>query len=229
MRDKRFYEQLEAWHRDGEYQMIIGVIEALPDDERDYFLTSTLARAYNNLAVMSDDTDDIDRDMLERAAALLSGIADEGKNDALWNFRLGYSLFYLGKTADAHRYFLRASELDPSDRDAVEFISMCRSLLDDRDRGGFTAGDRLTVEAHIRRHFGDYSRLLREKLPSGDELDIWIIPPSTEHANYTLITHGMSAHRLNVPDELAENGLDRAELLISIPPDADLEACLDSG
>ncbi len=35
MRGNRFYEQLEAWDREGEHRFVIGVIEALNEKERD--------------------------------------------------------------------------------------------------------------------------------------------------------------------------------------------------
>ena len=40
---------------------------------------------------------------------------------------------------------------------------------------------------------------------------------------YTLVTMGMGAHRMNVPEELAEYKLERAELAIALPPDWKLD------
>ena len=40
-----------------------------------------------------------------------------------------------------------------------------------------------------------------------------------EHDYYTLVTMGMGAHRMNVPEELAEYKLERAELAIALPKD----------
>ena len=39
----------------------------------------------------------------------------------------------------------------------------------------------------------------------------------------TLVTMGMGAHRMNVPEELAEYKLERAELAIALPPDWKLD------
>ena len=38
-------------------------------------------------------------------------------------------------------------------------------------------------------------------------------PPSEERDYYTLVTMGMGAHRMNVPEELAEYKLERRSLL----------------
>ena len=41
---------------------------------------------------------------------------------------------------------------------------------------------------------------------------------------YTLVTMGMGAHRMNVPEDLSEYKLQRAELVICLPPYWDLES-----
>ena len=228
MKDKNFYEQLEAWHRDGEYQMIIGVIEALPETELDYDLISSLARAYNNLAVVGTDDAYTDRDMLERAASLLYSVEDEGQSCAIWNYRLGYSLFYLDRYEDALFYFERAAELDPDDDDTAYFIGLCNNYIASKDASPelYDEDELSAVEEHIKEHFGDFPNVLHEIYSPDIHLDICVIPPCEGHDCYTLVTLGMGAHRMNVPEELSDEPLDRAELMISLPPDWDMDACL---
>ncbi len=43
-------------------------------------------------------------------------------------------------------------------------------------------------------------------------------PPSPERNYYILMTHGMGAHAMNVPEDLAGQKLERAELFICLPP-----------
>ena len=50
-------------------------------------------------------------------------------------------------------------------------------------------------------------------------MDICVVPPSAERDYCTLVTMGMGAHRMNVPEELAEYKLERAELAIALPKD----------
>ena len=50
----------------------------------------------------------------------------------------------------------------------------------------------------------------------------WYRPPR-ERDYYTLVTMGMGAHRMNVPEELAEYKLERAELAIALPADWKLD------
>ena len=47
-------KQIEQWHDDNEFSLIIKAIDDLPADERTPELISQQARAYNNLAVMGD-------------------------------------------------------------------------------------------------------------------------------------------------------------------------------
>ena len=51
--DEVFYQRIEEWHRDGEHEQIVEFVLQVPPEERDYRLTSALARAYIN---MEDET-----------------------------------------------------------------------------------------------------------------------------------------------------------------------------
>ena len=95
-KDEALLRQLEQWNEENEYRRIIDAIEAIPQGERDYFLTCQLARAYNNLVVMADG----EPGFLERAAALLESVREEGKDDPLWHYRLGYSLYHQGRVRE---------------------------------------------------------------------------------------------------------------------------------
>lgn len=58
------------------------------------------------------------------------------------------------------------------------------------------------------------------RLPHRDiHVDIFIVEPTAERNYYTLVTSGMGAHRMNVPKELAEYKLERAEIVVYLPAD----------
>ena len=101
---------VSKWHDAEEHQAIINALEQLPEAERDAEAISLLARAYNN---QSDYV---------KAEALLESIRQEGEDDALWNFRMGYALFYQDREREALPYFTKAAALDPEDPDAPTFI-----------------------------------------------------------------------------------------------------------
>ena len=82
--DTELLGQLQRWHEEDQYQRIIDAIEAIPQPERGYELTCQLARAYNNLAGPEE------AGPLEKSVSLLESIADQGQEDPLWHYRLGY-------------------------------------------------------------------------------------------------------------------------------------------
>lgn len=79
------------------------------------------------------------------------------------------------------------------------------------------------IEQHIKNTFGEFENVFHELVSPDIHVDICVVPPSDERDYYTLVTMGMGAHRMNVPEELAEYKLERAELAIALPPDWKLD------
>lgn len=111
-------ERCEEWHRNGEHQRIVNTIEALPDSLRTPQLTSTLARAYNNLGGPDD------RSPFLRAIELLESVGDDLRDDFLWNYRMGYSYVMLDREPESIPYLERAAEIDSDDEDNQELLEM---------------------------------------------------------------------------------------------------------
>ena len=116
-------EQCQRWHENEEYQKIIAELEALPAEERSPALDSELARAYNNAASVED------RAYFEKAIALLTPHAEHFAGDHLWNFRMGYSYYYLDREDRALPYFEEALAALPGDADTERMIESCRKML----------------------------------------------------------------------------------------------------
>ena len=81
----------------------------------------------------------------------------------------------------------------------------------------YTEEEMETVEGHIQQYFGKFENVFHELSSPDIHVDICVVPPSEERDYYTLVTMGMGAHRMNVPEELAEYKLERAELAIALP------------
>ncbi|MEQ2398161.1 immunity protein Imm33 domain-containing protein [Merdimmobilis hominis] len=81
----------------------------------------------------------------------------------------------------------------------------------------YTEEEMEAIEGHIERHFGKFENVFHEIVSPDIHVDICVVPPSEERDYYTLVTMGMGAHRMNVPQELAEYKLERAELAIALP------------
>ena len=81
-------ELLEQWNDADEFSRCIEAIEAIPEQERGYFLTVKLSRAYSNLAVLGDHrahgTDGaVDGALIRHAIDLLSPSAPRGRTTLL--------------------------------------------------------------------------------------------------------------------------------------------------
>ena len=75
------------------------------------------------------------------------------------------------------------------------------------------------VENYIEANFGTYGHVFHEVVSPDIHLDICIVEPTEERSYYMLVTLGMGAHRMNVPAELTDRKLERAELAIALPRD----------
>jgi len=121
--DMDILNQCQKWHEKGQYQKIIDALEAIPAEEHTPEMDSELARAYNNLAVPED------RELYQKALSLLKPHADYFAEDYRWNFRMGYSYYYLDQEGRALPYFRKALEKLPGDEDTQKLIDACKSLI----------------------------------------------------------------------------------------------------
>ena len=83
----------------------------------------------------------------------------------------------------------------------------------------YTEEELNAVETHITSHFGEFKNVFHEIVSPDIHVDICMIEPTSERNYYTLVTMGMGAHRMNVPEELRKHKIERAEVLITLPPD----------
>ena len=118
--DMDILKQCQKWHENDEHQKIIDALEAIPAQERTPEMDSELARAYNNQAGPQD------RELFRRAIALLKPHEEYFAGDHYWNFRMGYSYYYLDQEGRALRYFEKALEARPDDEDTKELIEWCK-------------------------------------------------------------------------------------------------------
>lgn len=83
----------------------------------------------------------------------------------------------------------------------------------------YTEEEIFTIEDHIRRCFGEFTNVFHEIMSPDIHVDICVVPPDIDRDYYTLITLGMGAHLMNVPADLRGSGFQRAELVLTLPPD----------
>ncbi len=78
----------------------------------------------------------------------------------------------------------------------------------------------LALETHIAKAYGEFDSVLHEIISPDIHVDICVIKPTKERNFYTLITMGMGAYKMDVPEEISNKS--RAELCIYLPNDWDI-------
>ena len=79
-------------------------------------------------------------------------------------------------------------------------------------------------EKYIMEQFGEYEEVIHEIVSPDIHLDIIVVPPTEKNNYYKLITMGMGAYKMNIPRELKEDELERAELVLFLPPTWDIKS-----
>ena len=73
-------------------------------------------------------------------------------------------------------------------------------------------------DRYIIEQFGEYQEVFHEIVSPDIHLDVIIIPPTEKNYYFKLITMGMGAYKMNVPDQFKQYELERAELVLYLPP-----------
>ena len=107
---KELLEKIERLDELWKYQEIIDLIEALPTEQLDTELIGELGRAYNNVG------------NYQKGLEILKSIENEEGNTALWNWRVGYSYFFLEDFISAKKCLLKAYELNPHDNTICDLL-----------------------------------------------------------------------------------------------------------
>lgn len=83
-----------------------------------------------------------------------------------------------------------------------------------------------TVEDHIIEHFGSISRTIPVKESENLNLRIYVIEPTKEKDFYTIVTCGMGAYKMKLPDDFKDTDIDRIELLMYLSPAWNMDLAL---
>ncbi len=82
----------------------------------------------------------------------------------------------------------------------------------------YTKEELSQYEKYIEEQFGSYDQVIHEIVSPDIHLDIIIVPPTKENKYYKLVTMGMGAYKMQVPQELKQYELERTELVLYLPP-----------
>lgn len=233
MNKETIKSKLRELQENEEYELIKETVTALPNSLIDDDILNVLCSAYFNL------------DEYKKAIALLEGQRERLGDDFRWNFRMGLALYKASSDEEcedndelkkkilerAQVSFARAMNMNPPD-DILEAADMYMEKIDEAldELYGEPEGDEFApemyaaeevdaIEEHIKEYFGEFPTIFHELVSPDIHCDIYIVPPTKERNYYTLLTVGMGAHIMDIPEELDAEKYGRAELLICLPPD----------
>ena len=131
---------------------------------------------------------------------------------------LDYRIGLLYKLTETDEYF--QIFLNP---DGTEVDDAFWSSAESNEPELYTDDEMSAIEEHINRTFGEFDYVFHELVSPDIHVDICMVPPAEERNYCTLVTMGMGAHLMNVPEELSDYRLERAELAIALPPEWKLD------
>lgn len=233
MNKKQLIEMFREWRDDEDNPKIIATVLALPESSVDDEILSWLAQAY------------IDVGEYKRAIAVLESRRESMERDYKWQFMMGLALLRAADDDEcddddelkisilerAKVCIARGMNMNPPSDildSADRFMEEIEGLLDDLSGGeedfdddaeAYDEDELDAVEGHIKEYFGDFPTVFHEVTSKDIVIDIACIPPNEERNYYTLVTIGMGAHTMNIPESLSFEENCRAELLICLPPD----------
>ncbi len=120
MSEKEILKKIDDWDDMDNIQAIVDFVENLPIEKRTTPVLSELGRAYNNLYWLDQTADN--SHYLRKAIDVFKYLEDELSEDASWNYRIGYSYFYLGEAELAKKYFLKERALDGCGNDVETYL-----------------------------------------------------------------------------------------------------------
>ena len=80
------------------------------------------------------------------------------------------------------------------------------------------------VDAYIAKAFGSFDSVFHEIFSPDIHLDVCFIPPTDEEPFYKLVTMGAGAYEMAIPEQWKEYNLERAEYVIYVPKDWNIQS-----
>lgn len=88
----------------------------------------------------------------------------------------------------------------------------------------YTPYEAQTIQDHIIKHYGNISRTVMVKECERLDLKLYVIEPTKERDFYTVVTSGMGAYKMDLPDDFKDDNVDRIELLIYLGSNWDIDS-----
>ncbi len=217
---EKLIESVNALIAKEEYEDAADALICAGDCREDYELSCLLAGVFNSMG------DEKNPRFFTAAEALLTRYYERGLGDPNWLYLLARVMYSQGKKIEALGFMedifesgdeSMAERLKNYDEAKDFYETLHYMLVDNADL--YTEEQKNAVIAHIEKYFGKPDSFLVEPSPKGIKVGIAVVKPTPERDFYTLVTVGMGARKMNIPPELKNDQLERAELVMYMPPD----------
>jgi hypothetical protein len=116
-------DKLDALASQNKWRDIIGIVERMPEAERNMSVIGCYVRALNNVG-----------GQLGRAIEVSLQYSEQGKDDPLWHYRLGYSYLNLNYIDKAEDVLLHGKELAAAGSDVLGWIDeLLAQIADEKE------------------------------------------------------------------------------------------------
>ena len=88
-----------------------------------------------------------------------------------------------------------------------------------RPKYAYTQNEVEALETYIEQQYGKIETVFHEIKSPDIHLDIYVVKPTEEEDYYKLISMGVGAYSMQVPEKMRNLGMDRAELVMYLPAD----------
>lgn len=197
-----------AYTNTGEYEKALDILESLEDDgNNDCFYYFSLADAFFYLERFDEAIE-----ALERSLELCP---QEGEDSEVILTDILLKLCMCARYTEDEELFEKYSEyLKSIDEEAYKMYF--EAPLPEEE---YTPEEMDCIENFVEENIGEIANVFHEIVSPDIHVDILIVPPTEKRNFYSLVTMGMGSHKMNVPEELEDAEIDRAELIISLPSD----------
>lgn len=215
--NQEWIEKIDRLQKEQDYQSVVNEILSLPEQEQNYPLILSMAIAYNRLQEEKEAIKQLER------------IEERGKEDENWLYEMAYALFYADREEEALTYLNRWLEVQKDSEDSEEVA--VRSFMEDCKRYCFfkehpelqvyTKKETLAIRNHIETYYGAIDKIMYGVVSEGIYMNLALILPTEEKKYYQIVTIGMGAYQMELPEEKVErDGEDnRIELMLTLPED----------
>lgn len=239
-------EKLEKWINEGNDKKIVEVLSQLDESELDYDLLSILATAYTNIGEYEKSLDVLESiedegkndcfyyhslsdalfylerfdEAIEALETSLELTPREDENSKEFVTHILVKLCTCARYTENEELFEKYGEALKGINEEV-YKMYFESPLPEEE---YNPDEMKCIEDFVEENIGEISNVFHEIVSPDIHVDILIVPPTEKRDFYSLVTMGMGAHKMNVPEELEDAEIDRAELIISLPKDWDIQS-----